>query len=280
MALVENGGMSPADFSALMGNNRGFGGGGLEYILVLFLFMMMNGGWGNGGFGNGNGAVPYMMSESTQAAVQSGFNQQGILNGINTLNGTVANGFADAAVARCNAQTNILQTLSNNQMGLYQTLNANQNANTAAMNQLAMGLQNCCCQNQSNIQDLKYVVATENCADRQAISDGLRDVIANNTANTNALAQAINSGIQSIKDDLCQDRLDAANRQIQQLQSQLNMANLAASQTAQTARLIQDNNAQTANLIRAINPAPVPAYITPNPYTGCCGNQGYYGCAG
>ena len=280
MALVENGGMSPADFSALMGNNRGFGGGGLEYILVLFLFMMMNGGWGNGGFGNGNGAVPYMMSESTQTAVQSGFNQQGILNGINTLNGTVANGFADAAVARCNAQTNILQTLSNNQMGLYQTLNANQNANTAAMNQLAMGLQNCCCQNQSNIQDLKYVVATENCADRQAISDGLRDVIANNTANTNALAQAINSGIQSIKDDLCQDRLDAANRQIQQLQSQLNMANLAASQTAQTARLIQDNNAQTANLIRAINPAPVPSYNVPNPYTGCCGNQGYYGCAG
>ena len=217
------------------------------------------------------------MTESTQAAVQSGFNQQGILNGINTLNGTVANGFADAAVARCNAQTNVLQALSNNQMGLYQTLNANQNANTAAMNQLAMGLQNCCCDNRAGLADLKYTVATENCADRQAISDGLRDVIANNTANTNALAQAINNGIQAIKDDLCQDRLDAANRQIQQLQTQLNMANLAASQTAQTAQLIQDNNAQTANLIRAINPAPVPAYITPNPYTGCCG-QNYYGC--
>lgn len=41
-----------------------------------------------------------MFLNSTQAAVQSGFNQQGILNGINTLNGTVANGFADAAVAR------------------------------------------------------------------------------------------------------------------------------------------------------------------------------------
>lgn len=161
---------------------------------------------------------------------------------------------------------------------MYQTLNANQNANTAAMNQLAMGLQNCCCDNRAGLADLKYVVATENCADRQAISDGLRDVIANNTANTNALAQAINSGIQSIKDDLCQDRLDAANRQIQQLQSQLNMANLAASQTAQTAQLIQDNNAQTANLIRAINPAPVPSYNVPNPFTGCCGNQGYYGC--
>jgi len=281
MALVENGALSPADVAAVMNGNRnngGFGdGNGSWWILLLFLFAM-NGGWGNGGFGNGNGAVPYMMSESTQAAVQSGFNQQGILNGINTLNGTVANGFADAAVARCNAQTATLQALSNNQMGLYQTLNANQNANTTAMNQLAMGLQNCCCQNQSNIQDLKYVVATENCADRQAISDGLRDVIANNTANTNALAQAINSGIQAIKDDLCQDRLDAANRQIQQLQTQLNMANLAASQTAQTAQLIQDNNAQTAALINRIAPAAVPSYNVPNPYTGCCGSQGYYGC--
>ena len=280
MALVENGGMSPADFSALMGNNNnGFGGGnGNWWFLILFL-AMMNGGWG-GGFGNGNGAVPYMMTESTQAAVQSGFNQQGILNGINNLNSTVANGFADAAVARCNAQTTTLQALSNNQMGLYQTLNANQNANTAAMNQIAMGLQQCCCDNRAGLADLKYTVATENCADRQAISDGLRDVIANNTANTNALAQALNQGIQSIKDDLCQDRLDAANRQIQQLQTQLNMANLAASQTAQTARLIQDNNAQTAALINRIAPAAIPSYQVPNPYTGCCGNQGYYGCAG
>lgn len=285
--LTENvAGLSAADVAAVMnGGNRGGGfgfgdgGNGGWWILLLFLFAM-NGGWGNNnGFGNGGGfgAVPYMMTESTQAAVQNGFNQQGILNGINGLNQTVANGFADAAVARCNAQTTTLQALSNNQMGLYQTLNANQNANTQAMNQLAMNLQNCCCQNQSNIQDLKYVVAQENCADRQAISDGLRDVIANNTANTNALAQAINSGIQAIKDDLCQDRLDAANRQIAQLQTQLNMANLAASQTAQTARLIQDNNAQTAALINRIAPAAVPSYNVPNPYTGCCGNQ-YYGC--
>lgn len=143
--------MSPADFAAVMGNgNRGNGGwGGFGdnqgwWILLLFLFAM-NGGWGNNGNNGGlNGAaVPYMMTESTQAAVQNGFNQQGILSGINGINQTLANGFADAAVARCNAQTTTLQALSNNQMGLYQTLNANQNANTAAMNQIAMSLQKC-----------------------------------------------------------------------------------------------------------------------------------------
>lgn len=282
--LTENGTLSAADVAAVMngGNrgNNGFGfgdGNGGWWILLLFLFAM-NGGWGNNNFGNGGGAVPYMMTESTQAAVQNGFNQQGIISGINSLNSTVANGFADAAVARCNAQTTTLQALSNNQMGLYQTLNANQNANTAAMNQLAMSLQSCCCDNRAGLADLKYTVATENCADRQAISDGLRDVIANNTANTNALAQAINNGIQSIKDDLCADRLDAERRANAELRTQLNMANLAASQAAQTAQIIQDNNAQTANLIRAINPSPVPSYNVPNPYTGCCGNQGYYGC--
>lgn len=281
MALTENGALSAADVAAVMGNRgNGFLGGDGQgwWILLLFLFAM-NGGWGNNnGFGNGGGAVPYMMTESTQAAVQNGFNQQGILSGINGLNSTVANGFADAAVARCNSQTNLLQALSNNQLGLYQTLNANQNANTAAMNQLAMGLQNCCCDNRAGLADLKYTVATENCADRQAISDGLRDVIANNTANTNALAMAINNGIQSIKDDLCADRLDAERRANAELRTQLNMANLAASQAAQTAQIIQDNNAQTAALIRSINPAPIPSYQVPNPFTGCCGNQGYYGC--
>lgn len=280
-----HGQMSPADFAAVMGNRNGYGGfgggfgdaSGAWWIIILFLFMLGGGRWGNGG-GGGCDAVPYMMTESTQATVQNGFNQQGVLSGINGINQTLANGFADAAVARCNAQTTTLQALSNNQMGLYQTLNQNQNANTAAMNQLAMGLQQCCCENRAGLADLKYTVATENCADRQAISDGLRDVIANNTANTTALAQAINNGIQSIKDDLCQDRLDAERRANAELRTQLNMANLAASQAAQTAQIIQDNNAQTANLIRAINPAPVPSYQVPNPYTGCCGSQGFYGC--
>lgn len=239
-----NGGMSPADFAAVMGNGgRGYGGfgngfgDGAWWIIILFLFAM-NGGWGNGNRGGVNGGgYPYVVN-NTQSDIQRGFDQQSVMNGLNGLTAAVSNGFANAEVSRCNSQTNLLQTL-----------NANQNANTAAMNQIGLSLQNCCCENRAGLADLKYTVATENCADRQAISDGLRDVIANNTANTNALAQAINTGIQAIKDDLCQDRLDAANRQIQQLQTQLNMANLAASQTAQTAQLIQDNNAQTAALI-------------------------------
>lgn len=274
--------MSPADFAAVMGNRGGgFGGGygggyggfgdGAWWIIILFLFAM-NGGWNNGG--GINGAVPYMMTESTQAAVQNGFNQQAILSGINGINSTLANGFGDAAVARCNAQTNLLQTL-----------NANQNATTAAMNQIAMAQQQCCCDQRQATSDLRFTVAQEACADRQAVNNGVRDIIANQTANTQALINSQTQGFQAIQDKLCQLELDGVRQQLDNerrenvaLQNRLQMANLAASQNAQTAALIQDNNAQTANLIRAINPAPVPSYQVPNPYTGCCGNQGYYGC--
>lgn len=288
-----NGNMSPADFAAVMGNRGGgFGGGyggyggfgdGAWWIIILFLFAM-NGGWGNGGFGggrggNGIGAVPYLMTESTQAAVQNGFNQQSILNGINGINSTLANGFADAAVARCNAQTTTLQALSNNQMGLYQTLNANQNANTAAMNQLAMSLQQCCCDNRQATSDLRFTVAQEACADRQTVNNGVRDIIANQTANTQALINSQNQGFQAIQDKLCQLELDSYKQKVSDQATEIAALKGAISQTAQTAALIQDNNAQTANLIRALNPTPVPSYQVPNPYTGCCA-QSYCGCNG
>lgn len=281
-----NGSMSPADFAAVMGNGNnhgygGFGDGNAWWIIILFLFAM-NGGWGNGGYRGGNGggcdAVPYMMTESTQAAVQNGFNQQGILTGINGIQTTLANGFADAAVARCNAQTTTLQALSNNQMGLYQTLNANQNANTAAVNQLAMNLQQCCCDNRAGLADLKYTVATEACSDRQAVNNGVRDIIANQTANTQALINSQTQGFQAIQDKLCQLELDSYKQKVADQAAEIAALKGTASQVAQTAALIHDNNQQTANLIRAINPAPIPAYQVPNPVTGCCGNQGYYGC--
>ena len=112
----------------------------------------------------------------------------------------------------------------------------------------------------------------ENCADREALSTGIRDILASQTAST-----------QRILDQMCQDKIDAKNEQISALQTQVTMQNLAASQNAQTAQLIADNNAQTAQLIQRIAPYPVPAYAVANPYgygygTGCgCGAVGFNG---
>lgn len=125
------------------------------------------------------------------------------------------------------------------------------------------------CQNRAGLADLKYTVATEACADRSAISDALKDVIASNTANT-----------QAILDKLCEQEIEALKAQNQQLQMQGYLASLAASQNQQTGQILNDNTAQTNALLRALNPTPVPAYIVSNPY-GCncgsgCGGNGFY----
>ncbi len=247
MGLTNSDGMSPADVAAVMGNNDGFGNGnGAWWIIILFLFAAF--GWGNGGYGNGGG-------NGVDAYVQRGFDQTAVMSGINGLTTAVANGFANAEVSRCNGQTNILQAMNTNQM-----------ATTQGMNSLAMGLQNCCCENRASVADLKYTVAQEACNDRNAINDALRDVIANNTANT-----------QAILDKMCQQEIDALKTQNANLQTQLNMMNLAQSQTAQTAQLLADNAHQTSAIEEYLAPpVPRPAYIVANP-NGCnCGNN--FGC--
>lgn len=287
-------GMSPADVLALTGgNNRGYGDffGGSQgwWILLLFLFA---GGWGNGGFGgrwNNGGGMPYIMNQDTQADIQRGFDQQATQSTLANIQSQIGDGFADAAIAQCQGNANITAAITNGQYATAQaitgakdainsTLYTNQLANNQTMNQLAMNLQQSNCDNRAGLADLKYAVATENCADRQALNTGVRDIIANQVANTQALINNQTAGFQALQDKLCQLELDSYKQKAADQAAEIIALKGAISQTAQTAQIIQDNNNQTANLIRAINPAPIPAYQVPNPVTGCCGNQGYYGC--
>lgn len=242
-------GYSLSDIAAATGNNNdgfGFNGDG-AWILLLFI-LILAGGWNNNGFGGGNngGGATYITSD-----IQRGFDQSALVNGLSGITSAISNGFANAEVSRCNSQANILQTLNNNQSNLSNQLN------TIAMNQ-----QSCCCENRAGLADLKYTVATEACADRTAVTDALKDVIASNTANT-----------QAILDKLCQQEIDALKAQNQQLQMQSYLANLAASQNAQTGQILNDNAAQTTALLQALNPTPVPAYVVPNPIGCNCGNN-------
>lgn len=261
MSLVEsNGGMSPADFAAVMGNNNndgfGFGGNGAWWILILLLFGM-NGGWGMGGFGGG--MMPWLMGgqQNTNNDIQRQFDQLATSNGINNLATAVNNGFSNAEVSRCNAQANVLQTL-----------NANQAATNQGMNSLAMSLQNCCCENRAATADLKYTVATEACADRNAVNQAM-----------NQLSTEYRQGNQAVLDKLCQLEMDGVKQNyenriygmqntIDQLRSQINEGNRLASQTAQTAQIMTDNAAQTAALENYLNPPARPAYLVQNP--NCC----------
>ena len=275
----EQGGLSAADMAAVMGNrNGGFGNDGFGgWWIILFFLLAMNGGWNNGGYG-GNGI---------QADMQRGFDQQATTGQIASLQSQVGNGFADAAVANCQGNANITAAITNGQYATAQaitgakdtlnnTLYANQLANNQTMNQLAMSLQNCCCENRAGLADLKYTVAQENCADRQAISDGLRDLMAQNTANTQAIINSQQQGFQAVQDKLCQLELDSYKQKVADQAAEIASLRGAASQTAQTAAILANNEAQTANLLARLNPNPIPAYMVQNP--NCCGTN-YGACA-
>lgn len=202
---------------------------------------------------------------------------QNIASGTAAIQNSLCQGFAGTTAAVTGAQNAVTQQLYTNQLADLERSFAAQTASTAGMNNIQAQLAQCCCDNRLATESLRATVLSENCEDRNQALLNTRDIITNATGNTQAMLNAINSGIQSIKDDLCADRLDAERRENANLRTQLNMANLAASQTAQTARLLSDNAAQTQALEQYLNPVPIPAYIVQNP--NCCTQNGC-GCGG
>lgn len=230
MAITdENGNGMVMPVSPMYGG--GFGGNGFGdngwWIILLFI-LLGNGGWG--GYGNG-GSAPYMVDNS----VQRGFDQSAIMSGLTGISNNVVSGFGDVQTALCGGFSGVNSNISN---GFAQAEIANNARQIADMQQefaLQSQLASCCCENRLASADLKYTIATEACSDRAAVTSALQDVIANQTANT-----------QRILDTMCADKIDAKNEQIMALERQLAMANLAASQTAQTAEIISKLPAATA----------------------------------
>ena len=260
MSLTD-GSLSAADIAAVTGSNGGFGGWGGDgawWLIILFLFIF-NGNWGNWGGGYGNGG--------TYSEVQRGFDQSAVMGGLSGIQSSVTNGFVDTAAALCNGFAGVNASIAN---GFAQAEIAN-NARQIADMQTNFGLQSqlaqCCCDNRLASADLKYTIATENCADRTALADGLRDVLESQSV-----------GVQRILDQMCNDKIDAKNERIADLERQLTMANLAASQSAQTAAILANNDAQTNALEQYLAPVPRPAYIVQNP-NGCgCNSVNSCGC--
>ena len=253
---LTNGELSAADIAAVTRNNDGlgFGGDGAWWLIILFLFMF-NGNWGNG-YGNGG-----------YSEVQRGFDQSAVMSAIGDVNGALTAGFANNATALCGGFAGVNAAIANGFAQSEIAANARQMADMNQAFALQSQLAQCCCENRLASADLKYTIATENCADRTALNDGIRDILTNQ-----------NAGIQKILDTMCQDKIDAKNERIADLERQLTMANLAASQGAQTAAILANNDAQTAALEQYLAPVPRPAYVVQNP-NGCNCNATSCGCA-
>ena len=149
--------------------------------------------------------------------------------------------------------------------GVEASANARQIADMQNSFALQSQMASCCCENRLGTADLKYTIATENCADRYEAAQNTRDIIENANRNN-----------QAIIDKLCALELSAKDDRINDLERQLTMANLAASQTAQTSRILADNTAQTVALEQYLYPTPMPAYVVQNP--NCCPSNTGCGC--
>ena len=263
------------------GNGGGFGFGG-DWAWILLL-LVLGGGWGGfGGFGMGGAMMGMGMMDgfglypwlNNSQNINDGFRDQMLNTQVNGIQNAVTSGFGDVQLGIAGVNQNICQTgngivsaVTGAQNAISQQLYGNeianlnrsfdaQTANTAGMTNLSAQFANCCCENKSSIADLKYTVATENCADRYEAAQ-----------NTQAIITALTAGIQSIKDDLCADRLEAERRENQNLRSELMYARGQASQVAQTAAIEANNAVQTQYIVNRVAPYPIPAYTVANPVT-------------
>lgn len=276
--------VGPASAPYAQGNGFGnaFGGGDGWWILLLFL--LLGNGWGNGfgpGAGNVGGEIYPWMNQANQ--INGGFRDQlindnitEIRSGVTGLQTQLCNCCGDMQMALANGFANVEQGANARQIANMQQAFAAQTAVTQGLNDVGMSLQNCCCENRAGIADLKYTVATENCADRTAAYQ-----------NTQAIIEAINTKAQGIQDKLCQLELDNYKGQLAQaqrenagLQNQLNMANFAASQVAQTAELRQNGATQLNNLVAELRSCPIPSQPVygQTPIFTCNQNQCACGC--
>ena len=270
-------------------NNGGFGngfGGDGWWILLLFI-LLGNGAWGMGGFGGADGLYPWLNNSQN---INGGFRDQMLSTQINGIQNSITSGFGDVQTALCggfagvNASINGAQNAITSQMYANQIADlersfAAQTANTAGMTALQAQLAQCCCDNRAATADLKYTVATENCADRTAAAQNTRDII-----------DAQTRGTQAILDKLCALELDGVKGQLAQaqrenvgLQNQLNMAAMQASQTAQSAFIQKGFADEVDALYTRLKNCPVgttPVYGNQPIFTcggnGCgCGNNGF-----
>ena len=285
MAITDEGTGMVMPVSPMYGGNNGFGGFGGDWGWIILLLLAFNGGWGGfGGMGGGQLGYdfPWLLNgqNGINNNVSDGFRTAQLqdsvtsirdgISGLSTqlcgccgdMQMSLCNGFAGTTAAINGAQNAIAQQLNTNELASLNRSFAEQTANTAGFTGVNSG-----------IADLRYTVATEACADRAAVSDALRDVIAANTAST-----------QRILDQLCADKIEAKNDEIARLRQEINMQNLAASQAAQNAFIQQGFSNEVDALYNRLNTCPVPTtpvYGRTPIFTcnnGCgCGNSGFVG---
>lgn len=274
--------LSPADVAVLSGNNRnneGFGENGAWWIILFLIF-----GWGRNGFGGygnneGNGGTSvyegyvlnndfsqlskqisdtYNLTDRKFDSITNGLCSLGYqeLQNINGVNTNLYNGFANVTSA---ITTNGYETRN----AITQDTIANMQNTNALQSQLA----SCCCDIKGMVKDNRYENLQNINMLNNSINNGFVSVNQANCLNTRDIIQSQENGTRQILQALCDDKLERKNEQIAMLQTQINNAELRASQEA-----------QSREIINTIRPCPIPAYPSCNPWGCNCNCNNGCGC--
>ena len=188
------------------GNGMDFNGG--WWLILLFLFM----GFGGNGFGGyGNNAAGFV-----NADVQRGFDQSAVMGGVSGLQNTVTAGYGDLQTALCGGFAGVNASIANGFAQAEIGANARAMSDMQQMFSLQSQLSQCCCDNRMATVQTQNIVQSEGAATRLAIE----------------------KQTQSILDKLCEQEIETLRAANVNLQNQLNMANLNASQVSQTQQII------------------------------------------
>lgn len=281
--------------------NNGFFGGDFAWVLLL---LILGGGWGGFGMGGmmgagmmgmdmGFGLYPWLNNSQN---INDGFRDQMLNNNVTSIRDGVqglstqlcqccgdmrydlANGFNGVNNSIFGAQTAIAQQLNANELASLNRSFAEQTANTQGFTSVQAQLAQNGYNQATQAADIKYTIATENCADRYEAAQNTRDIIDSQTR-----------GTQAILDKLCALELDGVKGQLAQaqrenlsLQNAVNMATMQASQVAQTAQILQGQNAEVDALYNRLKNCPVgttpvygnqPIFTCPNNNSCGCGNN-------
>ena len=255
------------------GNNGGGFGFGNDWGWIILLLLFAGGGWGNGfgvGFGGGYD-FPWLLTgqQNINTNTNNGFRDAMINDNITS----VRDGIAALSTQLCGCCGDMQMALANGFSGVEQGANARAMANMQQLFGLQSQFADCCCENRLANCQTQNIIQNEGNATRFADANNTRDLLTNQTANT-----------QAILDKLCQLELDAKNDKINDLERQLTMANLQASQTAQNAFIQQGFTDEVDQLYNRLSNCPVPSmpvygrtpiFTCPSQNTGCgCGCNG------
>lgn len=160
----------------------GFGGGFGGFDNGWWIILLLLCGWGGMGGFGGFGGGDVYPWLNNSQNINDGFRDQ-------MLQTTISNGFGD-----------ILGAINSNEVASLNRSFAEQSANSQGFSSIASQLAQCCCDNRLATCQTQNIVQSEGAATRSAIQ----------------------SGVQAVLDKMCQDKIDAKNEMIVELNNRIN----------------------------------------------------------